>query len=210
MVGDLDMPRWNNLNCGFQKGHENFPAKNAESKFNQLEALKLGRCKGRIPSEELRKKISKTLKGRRNSIKTEFKKGHIPWLKGKKMSKKTIEKMSKIFKEKFSNPKNHPRWKGGITLTSKRIRNSLQMKIWRKNIFERDKYICQSCGVKGTYLHADHILLFSKILDKLRNKVGLDKLYKKAMNYEDLWDINNGRTLCKSCHYKRHKEWTGL
>lgn len=85
---------------------------------------------------------------------------------------------------------NHPRWKG-TTPQNKLARASLEYKLWRLAVFERDNYTCQFCGNRGGYLEADHIKQFAFFLD-LR------------------FDITNGRTLCQPCHattltYKNQK-----
>ncbi|MCK9371075.1 HNH endonuclease [Candidatus Dojkabacteria bacterium] len=77
--------------------------------------------------------------------------------------------------------KNHYLWKGGVTPLRKKVEKSLQYKLWRRAVFERDDYTCQICGQRGGELNADHIKPF-------------------ALFPEFRFDINNGRILCVPCH----------
>lgn len=62
-------------------------------------------------------------------------------------------------------------------------RYSPENKVWRESVFERDDFTCQECGVRGTYLEADHI--------------------KPWAYFPDLrFELSNGRTLCRPCHDK--------
>lgn len=71
--------------------------------------------------------------------------------------------------------------------TKKQQRNSQEYIDWRSAVFERDGYRCQICGQIGGTLNAHHIKSFSK--------------------HESLrFDLNNGVTLCESCHKRVHKE----
>lgn len=78
---------------------------------------------------------------------------------------------------------NHPLWKGGITPELDLLRNSVQYKKWRKSVFERDDYTCQTCGKRGVKIVADHIKPFA-VYPKLR------------------FETDNGRVLCNRCHRK--------
>jgi hypothetical protein len=93
-------------------------------------------------------------------------------------------------------------WKGGITPINLSIRTSSKYIEWIKTILKRDDYTCQWCLKRGIKFQVDHIIPFAKIIDKLKFEQGIDNLYQKAMNYELLWDLNNGRTLCVECHKK--------
>lgn len=97
--------------------------------------------------------------------------------------------------------KNHPNWKGGKTKLREKIRKSIQYKQWRTSVFTRDEYVCIWCKSKKD-IEADHIISFAEIIEKLKFEQGVNDLYRKAMQYLLLWDINNGRTLCKECHKK--------
>ncbi len=129
--------------------------------------------------------------------------GKNTWMKGKKLSKETIEKI----REKTTGDKNpfygkkhtmearqknrekhigvhlgekSPRWKGGITPLNHKIRTSTEYKLWRIAVLERDNYTCIWCGAKEK-LEVDHIKPFA-LFPELR------------------FAIDNGRILCKKCH----------
>lgn len=81
----------------------------------------------------------------------------------------------------------HPNWQGGITPEHSIIRNSFAMKSWRKAVFERDSFTCQLCGDdNGGNLNAHHIKPF-------------------ALYPELRFDVDNGLTLCESCHIDIHR-----
>lgn len=89
-----------------------------------------------------------------------------------------------------------------LATIKKRIRKCQRYIRWRKQIFVRDGYRCVTCLKQGT-IHADHYPKpFADILASIIEVSGRKNLYKNAMNSKELWDINNGRTLCKGCHYK--------
>jgi hypothetical protein len=80
-----------------------------------------------------------------------------------------------------------PHWKPEKTMEERINHRDLPEKYeWRKQVFERDYYTCQCCGDnKGGNLNAHH-------LD------GYD--WCKVSR----WDIENGITLCKTCHDDFH------
>jgi hypothetical protein len=167
-------------------------------------------------SEETKKRLSliskKQWKDGRVSTKGLFKKGQLPWNKGihqwegKKHpgQKEKINKIclicKKVFKVLPSRNKrklcslkcqkiqiksrikeNHPNWKGGIKIDNDR-RKSFEGVQWRSDVFQRDNWICQTCGVRGgVVLQAHH--------------------KKSWAEYPEFrYDVDNGVTLCISCH----------
>jgi hypothetical protein len=93
----------------------------------------------------------------------------------------------------------HHSWKGGISSLSQRIRTSIKYYEWRVACFRRDNYRCVDCGSRND-ICVHHIKHFSKIL--LNNDI---HTIDSAMTCEELWDINNGETLCGIHHKDRHK-----
>lgn len=107
-----------------------------------------------------------TMKGKKHTEETKAKmRGRIGWNRGLKGFR--------------AGEKCHL-WKGGITPINEKIRKSLEYKIWRKSVFERDNYTCVWCGAKGE-INADHIKPFA---------------YFPELRFA----IDNGRTLCVPCH----------
>jgi hypothetical protein len=110
-------------------------------------------------------------------------KGKVAWNRGIKLWWKT--------KPPMMLGKDNPNWKGGISPENHKIRNSIELRLWRESVFSRDNWTCQNpmCNKVGGNLHAHHIKSFS--------------------GYPELrFAIDNGMTLCKECHkltpnYKR-------
>lgn len=111
---------------------------------------------------------------------------------GKKHTLETKKRMSESHKREKS-----CFWQGGITSLNMRIRNGFRYRQWVCDVFQRDKWTCQKCGKRGGKLHAHHIEQFSIIIKK--NNVNN---FEEAMSCEELWNINNGLTLCFDCHKK--------
>lgn len=72
-------------------------------------------------------------------------------------------------------------WNGGTGTERHQAMGKIEYVLWRTSIFMRDDYTCQQCLVRGGELNADHI--------------------KPWALYPELrYAIDNGRTLCVSCH----------
>jgi 5-methylcytosine-specific restriction endonuclease McrA len=131
---------------------------------------------------------------------------------GRVCPQETRDLISRVLIEKGIEPKvkfvgfgiNHPRWKGGESSISHLIRGSARYYLWCKTVFDRDNWTCQKCGdnISGK-LNTHHIKNFSKILEENNIKKSED-----AIKCQELWDINNGITFCKECHWKFHKKYS--
>lgn len=156
-----------------KKGHITTEKERINKRLGQL---------GRKHSEESKLKRSLKLKGKSN---------------GKEGTSQTLATKLKI----SNSHKNllilgiHPSWKGGITKLNNHIRQTFKYRQWRSDVFTRDDFTCQECGIKGGNIQADHIESFALIVQKYEIKT-----LEQAVKCEELWNINNGRTLCIPCH----------
>lgn len=103
---------------------------------------------------------------------------------------------------KFIVGENSYNWNNGISTINHRIRSLNKYTDWRKDVFRRDNYTCQKCGdSRGGNLEAHHKKRVTDII-KDSNITNMADILKN----KELWDINNGITLCQKCHIKIHKE----
>lgn len=84
-------------------------------------------------------------------------------------------------------------WDGFKETTNALVRKSIAYQNWREDIWKRDKYVCQKCGVKNgegkaVYLVAHHIESFGK-------------------NIRSRMRLANGITLCREDHNAFHKKY---
>lgn len=111
---------------------------------------------------------------------SEIKQGNKNPMYGKRHTVETRVKISKA----MAGDKN-PGWKGGIRSLNKRtqdrIRNQIEVRLWREAVLARDNWTCQKCGKQGGKLEAHHIKSFA---ENLGLRVAID----------------NGQTLCHKCH----------
>ncbi len=166
---------------------------------------------GKFHSEETKQKIRLATVGKKKHSKEArekmslSRKGNPSWSKGKKFSEEYRKKISDGHKGQIAHNKGkanpslkgdkNPSWKGGITPINKQIRHSFKYRQWRSDVYQRDDYTCQMCFVRGVEIHADHIKQFALIFQE--NKI---TSLPEALDCEEFWNINNGRTLCKPCH----------
>lgn len=133
---------------------------------------------GKPCSEKTKKKISKALMGRPT---------------GRRPSQKVIDAFVKAGKKNLlrkSGP-SHPMWKGGHSKERHARYKDPEYTEWRTKCLERDGYTCQWCDAKNG--------MGEKIVLQVHHKIHYWK--RPDLRY----DIDNGVTLCKSCHQKAHK-----
>jgi len=111
----------------------------------------------------------------------EFHKMPELFLKGHGCSRCGLEKRS---------GKNHYKYNPDLTKEERLRRDMFNGKIrkWRDKIFVRDEYTCKLCNSKGGKLNAHHIKSWNS-------------------HKEDRFNLDNGITLCESCHKKFHSNY---
>lgn len=101
----------------------------------------------------------------------------------------------KINKQRFTGEKN-PNWIDRKDIIAPSIIRTITFYgEWRKKILKRDNYCCVLCQKRGGQLEVDHIKPFAMII--FENKI---RTLGDAMACEELWNFQNARTLCRSCH----------
>lgn len=106
--------------------------------------------------------------------------GENHYLWGKKRDRKVVEKIVLAKRGKYRG-EDSPHWKGGMGTERHKLMMQWEYVVWRTAVFVRDDYTCQICNERGGKLQADHI--------------------KPWALYPELrYAIDNGRTLCISCH----------
>lgn len=129
------------------------------------------------------------------------------------LSEDTIQKMKDAATELRQTPwrkqfmgecqswENHWNYQGWKTPLNKQIRKTFQYRQWRSDIYTRDDFTCVHCWQRWWRLEADHIKYFSTIMSE--NNI---TTVEEAIDCDELWNINNGQTLCYSCHRNKTKE----
>src|SRR3990167_7567724 len=155
-----------------------------ETRMKRSESAKRAGCgrwmSGRKLSDETRKKMS--LERKNNPRPSLFKKGHV-FPKEILLKNALIRtgRSRKLFKS---------------TPLVKALRSSSTYRLWRSDVFERDNYTCQECKNRGgKILNADHIKPFSAMIREYKITT-----WEQAIQCKELWNLDNGRTLCIDCH----------
>jgi 5-methylcytosine-specific restriction endonuclease McrA len=91
-------------------------------------------------------------------------------------------------REERSKRNRENRLKGQLSQLSPGDRRSNEYEAWRQAVFNRDDRRCQSCGSTEN-LHAHHTQRYDE--EWIDNPLNID--------------IDNGQTLCRSCHGKQHR-----
>ena len=132
-----------------------------EEKINRIRiAMKLFRQRNPLSSETIEKIASK--------------------LRGIPHSEELNRKVSESLKGE-----RNPRWRGGVTEATKKIRYSREGRVWRKAVLERDNYLCGHCKGNKELMEAHHV--------------------KEFHHHPELrFDVDNGLALCNPCHIKHH------
>jgi hypothetical protein len=160
--------------------------------------------KGRIFTAEHREKLSLARKGKSpwnkgthgvmrswnkgrkmpEHVKAAIRNSHLgrsPWNKGIPWSAEHRRRLSDAHIGIQAGP-NNPNWRGGTKSERVRVMSTARYQQWRKAVFERDGFRCFSCGERGKRMEAHHLYPWAEC-PRLR------------------FALENGITLCDSCHH---------
>jgi 5-methylcytosine-specific restriction endonuclease McrA len=102
-----------------------------------------------------------------------------------------------IARAKKTRGENHYKWNGGCSKLNSAIRRLTENRKWMDAIKKRDGK-CLVCGLSEN-LEAHHIIP----LALLAEANGITSR-EQAQGCEVLWDLKNGTTVCRKCHYNIH------
>jgi len=118
----------------------------------------------------------------------------------KKCHKEKITEVSKVKNSCSQRGIDVKDFDGFSTTFNFRLRQTDEYNHWRKQVYERDKFICQKCGKIGNGdLHAHHIIHLSQLIKDFPYEQN-----KKIFHHPYFYDIDNGITLCENCHAEIH------
>jgi 5-methylcytosine-specific restriction endonuclease McrA len=146
----------------------------------QIEALKLGREKGTNHLEGIPKSEASKVK-RSISAKRTF--AEHPEISDERGKKTRGEK--------------HYNWNGGSSKLNTSIRTMTENRKWMDAVKERDGE-CRVCGATED-LESHHIIPLAILIETH----GI-KTREQARECAELWNLDNGLTLCKEHHYELH------
>ena len=114
--------------------------------------------------------------------------GFVSELRGRERSIEVKLKISAKLRISARRGAANPSFKDGKVTERRGVRFSQEYHRWRFDVFVRDKFICQKCGYgNGGILTAHHMKSFA--------------------DYPELrFDVDNGLTICLSCHIEIHRK----
>lgn len=165
--------------CSVACAHSNPDYRAAISKANQIPKPVTDRQRAIYDSSEWRERVGRQSKERWAN--PEMKSRMLSGIKRRSQSEKWRSAAH------FQKGKAHPRYKPNSGKSQRSIEyQRYEYKTWRKAVYERDNYTCQKCNKRGGRLEAHHI--------------------KPWSDYPEVrFDVNNGMTLCETCHAHEHK-----
>ena len=156
--------------------------KGVNEKIKQTNLQRYG-CDNPFGNKDIQDKIKET---------TIKKYGCVHNSQNKEISKRKSIKCKDYYKkhpEKIKIKEQSPNWIGDADYKRSK-RATFEYNQWRSNVYKRDNYTCQCCGMHRTKssqppLNAHHIINF-------------------AQNESLQTNVDNGITLCKNCHHLFH------
>jgi HNH endonuclease/NUMOD3 motif-containing protein len=137
---------------------------------------------GKHFSPEAKRKLSEARKGKPSKI------------KGIPKSYEAIKKMRLAHRDKQMGS-NNPNWRGGTSKLRWLIQSNYRYIQWKLAVFNRDRFNCQVKGCNSTELHPHHIKPIGQSIKDYNIKT-----IEEAIKCQEIWDVNNGITLCKQHH----------
>lgn len=173
--------------------------------------------KGRVQTEKARTNIIRAAAENRKKMKPDSAKRGVETRRKNgfpQLRPEVRAKISATLKGHSYTPRGekNPLWRGTRNLREL-LWFSAEYRDWRQQIMKRDDYTCQLCGIrnqaglgKTVIMNVDHypkpLREFTDEIVRITPSMTTHERREYALKLGELWDINNGRTLCIDCHRK--------
>ena len=207
--------------------YDNYPDKNIMGNCHIKNIMKIKRIspfKGKKHSEESKLKNRLSHLGKKMpSIAGDKNPAKRPEVRAKMSASRRKWKPTEEHKQKIRQSmlgqhagKENPDYIDGRTSIKTTLFNSKKYKVWRFEVFKKDNFTCQECGQSAGNLEVHHKIEFHILLEEFLSEYNyLDpfdredkkELLKLGLKWDNFWDIDNGKTLCKKCHTNKHASY---
>jgi hypothetical protein len=107
-------------------------------------------------------------------------------------------------RDEYMKGEHSPHWKGGIAPFSMVLRGIKEYQEWMQLVLLRDNYTCTECGSKEN-IQVHHKETWGKMIMELKIES-----VEQARITPELWNTDNGASLCIQCHAEKHPRYKKL
>lgn len=117
---------------------------------------------------------------------------------GESQGRKMLDGTHQLIGSRRYSGEENSRWNNGITSLLRNIRRKPENALWKRECIKRDENKCVLCN-STISLVVHHKTSLAHLINRYNIKT-----YEDTITIPEMYNINNGVTLCKSCHHSFH------